>query len=166
MMDIRTIKLLQDNKKPFKFMGECNNDREEMQKELRHIQDHGSGDDLSVLGTDGAWAVNRNSELYDGHTYRLRLDYEEEPEVVKCEVIQHQGDLMYKQPELTKPYDLACAFVDPDFIGFLYEDGTISTCSRIYARKGNTCPWVYVSESDLSNCEVLTPTYVLFKGKS
>ena len=53
----------------------------------------------------------------------------------------------------------------PDFIGFLYEEGDISTCSRIYARKGNTCPWVYVSESDLSNCEVLTPTHVLFRGK-
>lgn len=151
------IEQLKQNECPF---GRMTPEMQERAKEIRirHFEvwqgcENGYWDEISV-------------DVWDHRqTYRLRADFEETPEVVKCEVYNSEDSLQYGHPVDGEQY-IAYAPNHPDFIGFLYEDGSISTCSRIYARKGNTCPWVYVSESDFSNCEVLTPTHCLFRGKN
>lgn len=96
-------------------------------------------------------------------TYRLRPDYEEpEPEVVKCEVLDMGNQLCFVAPSGHETY-LSGACEVPDFIGFLYEDETIATATRLYRKP--RCTPLYHSISTHDKYEVLTPTHVLFRGK-
>lgn len=87
-------------------------------------------------------------------------DYEEEDSVVKCEIQERDGRVMYKDTDGSWAI-LSNAMNDPDFIGYLYEDGCISPLSRIYNfESGGTQSMAYPK---MGEYEVLTPTHVLFK---
>ena len=98
---------------------------------------------------------------------RLRPDYEEEPEIERCEVYVAK----VHGPDLLR-YDRfgvnlgICGAVDfLDFIGYEYEDGYIDTSPRIYREKEEP----YSAETTIEDLgsiakyEVLTPTHVLFR---
>ena len=54
-------------------------------------------------------------------TFHLRPDYEDEPEIVECEIYRQSNDLYYTHRGMCPIYT---AFGDPDFIGFKFEDVT------------------------------------------
>jgi hypothetical protein len=149
-MDI--IEQLKNNEKPFGLMSK------EMQAKAKEI---GACEFNFFVGQhSGNWdTLNKDDMLRWYRTYRLRPDYKEEPEMAKCKVILDSGGY------------LCCAFEgfdedacqrlsecqdNPDFIGFLYEDGSVYAT----ARKGEN------GSVNMSDVKVLTPTHVLFsKGK-
>ena len=155
-MDI--IKALKENEKPFSLMSE------EMQAAVLEFK-FADLEWYTYGGTSNPhWETPSTGPTGSRITsYRLRPDYEEEPEVVKCEIkadkhgflyVEMYGDIIYLND--------ACKY--PSFIGFLYEDGSITAMPRIYeaGEAGTQCIFYPV----MGEYDVLTPTHVLFrKGK-
>ena len=96
----------------------------------------------------------------EDHTYRLRPDYEQEPEIVECE-IKPQGDHLFYFSSAADYDSLHTAIDRKDFIGFKYEDGIVRVAPRIYSHGSGK--WIYMTEQEVSQCKVLTPTHCLFK---
>jgi hypothetical protein len=93
--------------------------------------------------------------------YQLDADYTEEPEIVRCEIFESCGGLDYIKGQ--KQQRIHFAMSNPDFIGFEYEDGQVSTLPRLYKSKGSTNLYAFYSSVDADNFEVLTPTHALFR---
>lgn len=151
-MDI--IKVLKENEKPFGLMSEG------MQEKAKEI---GKGGNFEAWFPDGWVKIVKDPAETGWHAhraYRLRSDYQEKPEVVKCEVyISGGGCLRYRLKNLVNPI-LTEAIINPDFIGFLYEDGRFTTYPRMY-KQGTS---LYAEANDnVKDYEVLTPTHVLFR---
>ena len=155
------IEELKKNEKPFGLMSK------EMQEKAKEI---GVKEFDPWMGCSSArWCSEDRSDpqFYHHRTYRLRPDYTEEPEVVKCEVkpCVDRGDLYYWKNGKAV-VNIAVATIDPDFIGFLYEDERLhdfkhpTNKMRLYMDKNGNVYSVY-----MPGFEVLTPTHVLFKGK-
>jgi hypothetical protein len=100
---------------------------------------------------------------------RLRPDYEEEPETVKCKVYRDGNCLVWDghKPSINIVY----AASHPDFIGFLYEDDRIavdhrlSPSPRLYMDKSGYTD-LNIDISKIDDYEVLTPTHVLFRKQT
>jgi hypothetical protein len=156
-MDI--IEALKENEKPFGLMSK------EMQDETEEI---GKINFLvSIANNGGEWVSTApgNKSLCPSDVYSLRSDYKEEPEVVKVLIHPNSsGCLVYDKADgVGMPWPpISRAVNDPDFIGFLYEDEKIASYPRRY---DHPVGMSVITEGDVSNCKVLTPTHVLFKGK-
>ncbi len=95
----------------------------------------------------------------------------EEPEIVECEIYKGQvGVLTYNRGDTFTACQIGCAFRDPDFIGFKFEDGSIRAVPIVYRRQDG-----HYDSSSWTNCiascvapgadsdTVLHATHVLFR---
>lgn len=160
-MNSDIIEALKNNEKPF-----CKMENKTQVKladfwKTRHIE---------VLDEGGDWSKISEYE-YDSPalhiTYRLRPDYQKEPEIEAWPVFEHQGDLRFKR-NLADMSDMGfcidMAGRNPDFTGYLYEDGFICTESRRYLdSRGTTSVLATLEELEKGKLKVLTPTHVLFR---
>ncbi len=162
MPEHEIIKALMENTTAFGYM------LPEKQNKAREI-----GMDQFLWLCAGGWKKDTKQfpttdDFTDMYTYRLRPDYSQpEPEVVKCEVYPGKsGHLSYSKGDTFDARLIYFAVSDPDFIGFVYEDGTVANMPRLY-RSGNVkSAYNYsISEAALPKNEVLTPTHILFRGK-
>ena len=159
MTNEELIKALKGNEKPFGLMSA------EMQEKAGEI---GKLQFQLYHGYKTPWRDVSDVTFNHGSAYRLRQDYTEEPEVVKCEVKPDENNQLCYASELRSygEHFLYTAYMNPDFIGFLYEDGNISTQTRLYHFKDETtgCACQMFKETYMEKVEVLTPTHVLFRG--
>jgi len=120
-----------------------------------------------ILMDDGKWGMPKQDIFYDAKRYRLRPEYKETQEVVKCEVrIGKQAHSLDFQVYIKPNGDeamLSEVFDDPNFIGFLYDDGTVTTSPRIYTRDYLKSRTTLTNSRDFPDYKVLTPTHVLFR---
>jgi len=172
-MNKQLIEALKKNEKPFGLM------TGEMQAKARYIG-MGEFERFTTLYKWNRCGDAHNFSRVEECTYRLRPDYEQEPEVVECEVDTSTELFTYAHPskpdaqftfsyalcsyahpskpdaQFTFSYALCC----PGFIGFKYEDDPhgYPDCRRYKdPRTGQIyCFWA-------KGREVLTPTHVLFK---
>ncbi len=155
------IEALQNNKEPFGLMSTDDFTNEEMRAKAKEIDGVGV---FLIFWTDGEWVERTVSGFGDKLTYRLRADYKEKPSVVECKVAFRHNGLKWCNAD-NDPVDyIDKAPRNPDFIGFKYEDGGISSLSRLYKlNEGDTQSIHYPV---MGEYEVLTPTHVLFEVKS
>ena len=166
MKDKKTIiQLLKDNWVPFggwpEFYGE--EIGKEMQKNAIAIGFHGNFRLYVHPGFGGI--IDNVNYAYDGClTYRLRPDYEEEPEIVECEITEADGHLHFKYTTddgMRHAIHQACDH--PDFIGFKFEDGGILQYPVRYITPATkftvNCP----SLDTLDAYDIWHATHVLFR---
>ncbi len=151
------IQQLKDNEKPFGLLSE------EMQAKLKTIDSK----DIECLqaAEQADWHSCFNYSLtniinHPTNTYRLRADYEEEPEIVECE--------LYTAPSMHKGFvldvydfgidrDLSIALVPNGYkrVGFKFEDGTVFGSPVKYSLPGMTSKGYYASYEDLKTSQAL-----------
>lgn len=158
-MDI--IKELKENEKPFDLMSE------EMQAAVLEFK-FADLEWYTYGGTSNPhWETPSTGPAGSRITsYRLRPDYEED-EVVKCEVFKTMGNLMFRHDigNGGKQGIVLSRAVDyDDFVGFLYEDGSVCAWPRRYDAGGLTLDLFKVEGLGFGTT-VLTPTHVLFRSK-
>jgi hypothetical protein len=147
------IEMLKKNEKPFGLMCSLMQDKakEIGKKEFEYFSDTRS------------WVNNVSNTWYNGNVYRLRPDYEEEPEIVECEVFVEDSILRYTHDE-DKHAALAWAPNRPDFIGFNLCD---RIWGRLYRRKdnGDTSICIYADQLDKYDVVDMAEAKVLFRSK-
>jgi hypothetical protein len=135
-------------------------------------------DDLEYLSSESGlkspdWRTNANSSAEIKRapidTYRLRADYEDEPEIVEEIVHQYDngGNYYYNRKNnrtITGCYPLATAISDPDFIGFKFESGQVEFSPIVF--KSSVSTKSICQFRDLVDLEVLHATHVLFRQKT
>ena len=97
----------------------------EMQEKALEI----GNDNFHYYTSDRKWEPYPSGDFYDDQACCLRPDYEEEPEIVECEIEECEikreggtGNFVYRRDgHIIK--SLHRAIDDPDFIGFKFEDG-------------------------------------------
>ena len=151
-MDI--IKALKENEKPFGLMSK------EMQEKAKEI----GKTDFEYYKSDCGWVGTTSIEWHNEVTYRLRPDYEETPDVVKCYLISDCDREVETFEYNGNTYDLHEASSLFNFIGFLYEDGYVRPVARCYKLGKGSNPVYRMYEKNVGQYEVLTPTHVLFRG--
>ncbi len=138
------IEQLKDNEKPFGRMSE------EMQEKAKDI---GKNNNFQRWVCLNNWSTAGDDVFIVGSTYRLRDDYEEEPEIEEVGIRNVAGDLIYKYGGVGRRY-LDMVFRDPDFIGFK-KDGWI--WGRLYRnKKGPSIVHCMIKEHDLLLYDVIS----------
>ena len=146
------IQQLKDNEKPFGLMSE------EMQEKARLIR----REEFDVYMSQG-WGNRSGSELYPANTYRLRADYEDEPEIEECEITEEEGHLHFRMPNSAIRHSLHQACDHRDFIGFKFEDGVVSGVSIRYLL---TCGHFNTfALKEFAEVKVIHASHVLFRQK-
>ncbi len=114
------IQLLKDNEKPFGLMSA------EMQEAMRQIGKNGF--ERYFARGNGTWGEHDMTSRVFLHdtAYRLRPDYEDEPEIVECEIYPDEKDGLLTYMRKDNPTFLIAAADDPNFIGFKFKDGTVA----------------------------------------
>lgn len=155
-MNTELIKALKENKEAFGLMSE------EMQEAAREI---GREDFLAYCDIASFESVKVAPEdHFDMSTaYRLRPDYEPEPEYEKCEITVIEDELCYKTSVNSFPIDLAPRY--PNFYRFeLHKNGEqtacilsislecIATAIRPVSQggQGHKCYAVFIKDNDVS----------------
>ena len=125
------IQALKDNEKPFGLMSE---ELQEQAEKLREIKNKCS---MEVY-TEHGWVPWANLNTMAGcATYRLRPDYEEEPEIERCEVLPQQYET--EPIKFRGPAGPTCLHKAPSrqgFIGYEYEDGNVYPQPVMYNESG------------------------------
>ena len=150
----KLIKQLKNNEKPFGLMSE------EMQAKAKEI---GRSGNFSVFACGGWQDCTSDSGVFDiWFAYRLNADYTEpaEDEYELCEIHMDAGQLCYQSGKYPHVF-LASAVGDPNFAGYLYEDGEMSPFTVKYRYNGIICD--VVREQHRGEAEVLRPTHIVFK---
>ncbi len=102
-----------------------------------------------------------DATFFGDHTYRLRPDYEEEPEIEECEIYLDNDDFSYKRFGDARPKVICRADNDPDFIGFKFEDGVVSGVPvRYLLTCGHFNTFAF---KEFAEVKVLHATHVLFR---
>lgn len=124
------IEQLKNNEKPFGL-----NTKEEQEG----FGEAGKGNCLVVFG--GTWSDGRSfaDAAFDpDYTYRIKPDYQPEPEVEKCRV--DPETLTYSRKWSPGYVCLHEALSDPDFMYFEYDSGYCSILPRIKGKPVATIP--------------------------
>ena len=157
------IDQLKTNEKPFGLMSE------EMQEKAREIgwasfwvyTEFGQ----MKMELPPVWGKHPKRFEWD-HAFRLRPDYEDEPEIVECEIVEYEI-LDGEHGRMAKTGDglipIHEAFSQPDCIGFKFEDGMVAPVSIYYrdAGGGAYCK----AATGLEELTVLHATHVLFRRR-
>jgi hypothetical protein len=162
MSNNEIIKKLKENERPFGLMDD------DMRKCATQIgEDPADMTKFQWWNPNAGWRDNTEVNFLEGHAYRLRPDYAEEPEVVECRVEEHNEQIKFG-PRNGGWVRLHKAVTDPDFIGFKYEDerleqsSRVSHCGRAFLHKSGFTG-EDIKFSRLDEYEVLTPIAVLFR---
>lgn len=132
------IEALQNNKMAFGLMHTDEFTNEEMQAKAREI----SGDNFKwyITRDNGTWvSIDMTSRVfvYD-ITYRLRPDYKEQDEYELCEITDNGSVLVFCRNSQSCPSTIDRVTTDPNFAGYLYEDGLMKADSvRYFAEDGS-----------------------------
>ncbi len=155
------LEQLMENEKPFGLMSA------EMQEKAREIG--AKIEHFGCLATDKdeeCWTGGIRGRFVFGLTYRLRPDYEEEPEIVAIEIYlcpPLKNYFVYDKGANFAAQTLCNAVNDPDFIGFKFESGQVEL-SPIVFKSG--CSTKSICQfRDLADLTVLHATHVLFRQK-
>lgn len=118
--------------------------------EERAVLEKAGPKNCEVYGwTSKMWLVETYPvEFYDNHVYRVKSDYEPEPEVERCEVFERDFCLRYKRGSTM--VSLLSAPNDPDFMHYEYEKGSKVSMPRL------TC----------DNEPAKVPKFVVFRRKT
>jgi len=151
------IQQLKDNERPFGLM-DTPMQAKALSMDISNFQYYTS---------ERKWEDYPAGDFYYDQACRLRPDYEEEPEIVECEIKPFDGygeDLRYKKPDAPAPYSIFMVLSDPDFIGFKFEDGDVRPVPVVYTPRNAAvkCCWDVKAE-DLGAYAVLHATSVLFR---
>jgi len=156
------IQQLKKNEKPFGLMSE------EMQVKAREI----GQPEFEMYMKDDTWMTcghcnNFGSKKVTDQTYHLRPDYEEEPEIVECEIFEDSNCLGFDGCKGIQGTEIANAVNHPDNIGFKFEDGTWYDHPIKPVSKGSSAPIHNIDTDDIisGRAEVLHATHVLFRQK-
>lgn len=144
-MDI--IQQLKDNCRPFGLMSE------EMQEKAKKIGIKQFSEYMLI----GEWQHYDDTCWLLGTTYRLRPDYEEQPEIVECEIVK-QGDHRHYRSGGTQ-YSLHEACDRAAFSGFKFEDGSIHFTSIWHDGPRDST----ALDVESGQVKVLHATHVLFR---
>lgn len=99
------------------------------------------------------WATAGTPTFQADVVYRLRPDYEPEPEIVECEI---RGHMYVCEPHRGKhTEELYKAAFRPDFIGFKFKDGTVFASPIKYSVPGVTPRGYYAQYDDLVKNQAL-----------
>ncbi len=156
------IQQLKDNEKPFGLMSE------EMQEKARDIPKE-YFDVYEANFSDAVWTrcAKGSGKHCIYQAYRLRADYENEPEIVECEIKPNSdGELRYNyrgDSDIWCPFE--DAFADPDFIGFKF-GGIKQIINKEVGYSHNDIdilPFVNYDDLKSGRYKVLHATHVLFR---
>ncbi len=154
------IKALQDNEKPFGLMS----------AELQEVARTGKGlndEDFEryCSGHGGKWVrIHAGTLGTKSDTYRLRPDHQLESSIVEIPVDPPSHSihgLSFQKDDNIRPLYAASEY--PDFIGFKYQDDTVSGFSRMYRGKSGGASFNAVPFENLDRYTVLHATHVLFQ---
>ncbi len=149
------IQLLKDNEKPFGLMS---TEMQEKAEKIRIVNFVVFNDLCSFVG-------HAHVRFYYNQTYRLRADYEDEPEIVEYKITiggstAWMGKLVYTDERvLEQGICEACA--DPDFLGFKFESGQVELTPIVF--KSDCSTKSICQFRDLAELKVLHATAVLFR---
>ena len=136
------IQQLKDNEKPFGLMSE------EMQVKANEI----GCTEFDYYGTN-VWESYPSGDFYNDQACRLRADYEDEPEIVECEIRCNDSVGKFYFDGLNM-CPLSPVFNRPDFIG-LNVDGRIFGC--LYRNKKDpSMVHCMIKEDDLPLYDVIS----------
>lgn len=147
---------LKANEKPFGLMSE------EMQAKAQGI---GLRDFEDYLGcNNGNWEKDDTGLWLFYRTYRLRPDYEEEPEIEEWPIFELECNLRCKRNLADGDDKGLCIDMvsrDPDFVGFKFEDGQVELTPIVFQSDCSTksiCQFC-----DLSHLKIRHATHALFR---
>ena len=155
------IKQLKDNERPFGLMStEMQDKASEIGKRDFQFYQYSAGGFKAIAGQYDAGFVG-------DVTYRLRPDYEDEPEIVECEIFEDSNCLGFDGCKGIQGTEIANAVNHPDNIGFKFEDGTWYDHPIKPVSKGSSAPIHNIDTDDIisGRAEVLHATHVLFRQK-
>jgi len=138
-----------------------------MDGDLRRAMESIGKKNFIFLLSDGTWDNANPKQGWEYEIYRLRPDYQPEPELVECEVYKNtNGYLVFdnktKHADTTTSIkDAICCF---NFIGFKYEDGNVYPQPVMYSEEGGLHFISQVDKLTSGKDIVNRPTHVLFKG--
>ena len=153
------IQQLKDNEKPFGLMSE------DMQEQAILLSRH----EFKCYMAHGVWLAGGDEiEFVAGCTYRLRPDYEDEPEIEECEILgKDMGCLKYyieqDDEQDAVEFMLEEAIRHPDFIGFKFEDGKLYPISTVYKFKDKLITYYSIDIDRVDEYTVLHASHVLFR---
>ena len=101
-------------------------------------------------------------QFFNDNTIRLRADYEEQPEIVECEITEADGHLHFRYNGMTHSIHQACDHAG--FLGFRFEDGKMYPIATVYQKKGGGPTYYSIDTGKINDYEVLHATAVLFRG--
>ncbi len=163
------IKALMENWRPFGCMHDEPEINEQMQEKAKDI----GKDDFFFYSETDQWKSLESarecaeSEFFADNTYRLRPDYEPEPEVVKCEIkIQPDYGYLYidrsfKDMPGQSPIEVLIG--QPDFIGIEVDNWLFG----MFKHKETGQPQTVIQTMKLKDYEVcdMSKAKVLFRSK-
>ena len=158
------IDRLKANEKPFGLMDkDMQEAAEEIGPEYFEVYITNLSDECRWR-TEGVHGKGFDSSCQKAQTYRLRPDYEPEPSIVECKIYElgEKGSLCFHRKG-DKPWNISNAINYPDFIGFNYQDDTVSGFSKMYRGKSGGASFNAVPFENLDRYKVLHATHVLFE---
>ena len=158
------IQQLKDNEKPFILMSE------EMQEWMLTVEKPEDIEhmvcrvNLTIDWFSMSIRLDKGNCKHMEGTYRLRADYEDEPEIVECEIKpDDQGWFKFKMRDGELAQFIHCAVNHPDFIGFKFLSGQVELTPIVF--KGSCSTKSICQFRDLAELKVLHASHVLFRRK-
>ncbi len=153
------IEQLKKNEKPFGLMSA---EMQEKAIELKLSQFQYYGYIYRWYDMNESWDEKPFETL---KVYRLRPDYQEEPEIVECEILPPDDEgIKWVQRTPSHTMDYTSCEMHKDFIGFKFEDGAIGPTS-VHYRSAAGVLYCKLGDGRLDNMTVLHATHVLFRGQ-
>lgn len=152
------IEQLKNNEKPFGLMSK------ELQSAMAELD--GAEAMFGRFKSDKEWIPCGSVKgFHNDATYRLRPDYQPEPSIVECEIVDVDGLLMFNVNENLRDH-LNLVVNRKDFIGFKFEDGKVLVSPIKFKSKTNSMPYHPLPFEWFSagSVEVLHATHVLFRA--
>ncbi len=145
------VQQLKDNEKPFGLMSE------EMRKRIREL----APKSVLQFWNNDKWDCAMTPSFKGSTTYRLRADYEDEPEIVEHEIFGVESHLHFHYQGTR--HSVCQAYDQPDFIGFKYESGQVELSPIVF--KSDCSTKSICQFRDLAALTALHATHVLFRRK-
>jgi hypothetical protein len=164
MNNSEIIKALLVNKIPYILLGKEMQDflRSVPHKDVVYLQEEGVKPDQVVWDNPVKHKkINVKDKDFTFAVPRLRPDYIEKPEIVKCKIYPKGDILYYLDPFVQKERPISFAVDCLNFFGFRYTDETIGAVLRKYKKPGSDL--LHFIDDYPSDYEAIAPFDVLFR---
>ncbi len=161
------IQQLKDNEKPFGLMSEEMREWMVTVEKPEDIEQMVCRVNLKIDWFSMCIKINKGNCNHMEGTFRLRPDYEDEPEIVECEITLNPETQIwgYKCPCSGDPVNADLAHSCPGFrlVGLKFEDGLVGPTSMYYS---DSAGQAYCKAGDgIDEVTILHATHVLFRKK-